>query len=216
MSQDKTCPKQCPRCGAGIDPDWSEAFDYICYECGSDSELDGTGFQPSATCSRRAEASLRAQLTALTQQVADVERERDELQGHYDRDRVKWRQEIERLNAVHAGTFWRWQGDGNDYLESLTCPIIIDVGQLHGILSVNMEAMSKLQAAESRAKAIEEAARAALAHATELRDAWDRGAISERDGKGGLRSNRNVDVQRALCAALLTPAQKGGADGQDS
>lgn len=41
-------------------------------------------------------------------------------------------------------------------------------------------------------------------HLEELADAWQRGCISEHDGKGGTRSNRNMDllvgVQRALQA----------------
>lgn len=42
----------------------------------------------------------------------------------------------------------------------------------------------------------------ALAHVEELREAWRTGAIDERDGRGGLRSNRNVDVEVALRKAL--------------
>lgn len=40
----------------------------------------------------------------------------------------------------------------------------------------------------------------ALAHVEELREAWRTGAIHERDG--GTRSNRNVDVEVSLRAAL--------------
>ena len=32
-----------------------------------------------------------------------------------------------------------------------------------------------------------------VAHIQELKEAWERGAISEHDGKGGTRSNRNWD-----------------------
>lgn len=46
------------------------------------------------------------------------------------------------------------------------------------------------------------ACEAALAHVEELRDAWMRGAISECDGRGGTRSNRNVDVENQLRAAI--------------
>lgn len=47
----------------------------------------------------------------------------------------------------------------------------------------------------------------ALAHVEELEDTWRRGIISEHDGTGGTRSNRNVDVRVALQTALklLTP-----------
>ena len=43
---------------------------------------------------------------------------------------------------------------------------------------------------------------AALAHCEELREAWERGALDEHDGKGGLRSNRNLSVVLAIRAAL--------------
>lgn len=46
------------------------------------------------------------------------------------------------------------------------------------------------------------AARYALIHVQELREAWRTGAISEHDGKGGSRSNRNVDVEVKLTKAL--------------
>ena len=42
----------------------------------------------------------------------------------------------------------------------------------------------------------------ALSHVTELRDAWQRGAINECDGKGGMRSNRNVETEQRVRAAL--------------
>lgn len=40
-------------------------------------------------------------------------------------------------------------------------------------------------------------------HLAELEDAWSRGALSEHDGKGGTRSNRNADLRRRLTRALL-------------
>ena len=43
---------------------------------------------------------------------------------------------------------------------------------------------------------------AALAHVQELEEAWRRGAITEHDGKGGTRSNRNVDVRAILADAI--------------
>lgn len=46
------------------------------------------------------------------------------------------------------------------------------------------------------------ASEAALAHVRELREAWRTGAIDERDGGGGTRSNRNVDVEVALRDAV--------------
>lgn len=53
------------------------------------------------------------------------------------------------------------------------------------------------------------AVRYALIHVQELREAWRTGAISEHDGKGGLRSNRNVDVEVRLSNALNSWARSG-------
>lgn len=95
-------------------------------------------------------AWLRSELAALKAQLAEAEKERDELQGYYDRDTAKLKQEIERLIAANSGVFWRWQGDGGDYLESLTCPIMIDVGQLKQIFDVNTAATSRAERAEEK------------------------------------------------------------------
>lgn len=47
-----------------------------------------------------------------------------------------------------------------------------------------------------------DAAHEALAYVWELREAWRTGAIADRDGKGGERSNRNVEVEVKLRKAL--------------
>jgi hypothetical protein len=47
-----------------------------------------------------------------------------------------------------------------------------------------------------------EACRAAKEHVAELREAWQRGCISEHDGKGGTRSNRNADLDLMLSRAI--------------
>lgn len=46
------------------------------------------------------------------------------------------------------------------------------------------------------------AARPILEHLDELEEAWRRGALSEHDGKGGTRSNRNAELARTLRDAL--------------
>lgn len=43
---------------------------------------------------------------------------------------------------------------------------------------------------------------AAWEHVEELRDAWERGAIHERDTLGGTRSNRNADIEVRLRKVL--------------
>lgn len=45
-------------------------------------------------------------------------------------------------------------------------------------------------------------AQSALDHCEELAEAWQRGALSEHDGKGGTRSNRNTDVANRLRKSL--------------
>jgi hypothetical protein len=55
---------------------------------------------------------------------------------------------------------------------------------------------------DKRVAALEAGCRAAYEHTSELRDAWMRGVLDEHDGKGGARSNRNVDVNVKLRALL--------------
>lgn len=55
---------------------------------------------------------------------------------------------------------------------------------------------------DERIRKLEEAARAAYAHVIELQDAWIRGVLSEHDGLGGTRSNRNDDVLHLITHAL--------------
>lgn len=47
-----------------------------------------------------------------------------------------------------------------------------------------------------------EAVKDVLKHLEELCDAWQRGTLSEHDGKGGTRSNRNADCLHQLKDAL--------------
>lgn len=50
-------------------------------------------------------------------------------------------EELERENARlrlllegHEGDYWAWQGDGFDYPESLTCPVIMSANTLRELL----------------------------------------------------------------------------------
>ena len=61
------------------------------------------------------------------------------------------------------------------------------------------EANARLMAA---APELLESCKAALDHVHELEEAWHTGALSEHDGKGGTRSNRNIDVRQALRDAI--------------
>lgn len=62
-----------------------------------------------------------------------------------------------------------------------------------------------VEALAAKTTLLQSAARTALAHVRELRDAWQRGCISETDNLGGTRSNRNVEVETALRQALGEP-----------
>lgn len=64
-------------------------------------------------------------------------------------------------------------------------------------------------AADRRIADLEKALRMALHHVKELEEAWMTGALSERDGKGGMRSNRNADVRVAIRAALGGGTEEG-------
>lgn len=108
-------------------------------------------------CTEAAEAAVKEETEELVEQLEAVRKERDEIQRCYDRDTAKLQQEIQRLTAANFGTYWRWQGDGNDYLESLTCPILMDVGQLKKIFSVNMDAIAHAEAAEREAERLKAA-----------------------------------------------------------
>lgn len=39
--------------------------------------------------------------------------------------------------AVREKNYWAWQGDGNDHLESLVCPVLIRPEQLRALLNAN-------------------------------------------------------------------------------
>jgi len=72
-------------------------------------------------------------------------------------------------------------------------------------LTINL--YDRITARDKRIAELEAALRFAHAHIDELCDAWERGVISEHDGRGGLRSNRNAAVEMKIRAAL-----KGDAD----
>lgn len=61
---------------------------------------------------------------------------------------------------------------------------------------------SNVPSAEEKMFVLLSAAKLASDHVKELREAWQTGAIRESDGKGGERSNRNVEVDVALRKAI--------------
>jgi hypothetical protein len=64
--------------------------------------------------------------------------------------------------------------------------------------------------AAARIERLETVTQLALDHVLELEEAWRTGALSEHDGKGGTRSNRNADVRLALRKALAVQPEKAG------
>jgi chromosome segregation ATPase len=71
-------------------------------------------------------------------------------------------------------------------------------------------AAQQRDAAQARADALQAALEPIEAHLAELADAWERGALSEHDGKGGLRSNRNHDLWFSLRKLLATGHEQEG------
>lgn len=71
-------------------------------------------------------------------------------------------------------------------------------------ISAMIELVAELRADNAR---LRETAELALAHVRELEDAWRSGALTERDGNGGARSNRNLEVRCRLETALKEPMQ---------
>lgn len=96
---------------------------------------------------------------------------------------------------VHCG--WGHDGGGPRYTEAEA-------------LALRDAFQAGVAAERARLAPVVEAAEKAHAHTLELREAWRRGAISEHDSLGGTRSNRNVEVEVALRAAL---AEWKGAEG---
>jgi len=70
----------------------------------------------------------------------------------------------------------------------------------------------RITARDERIAELEAALRFAHAHIDELCDAWERGVISEHDGRGGLRSNRNAAVE--ILKASDIPASSSAKSGR--
>jgi hypothetical protein len=51
-----------------------------------------------------------------------------------DRD-ARWKHEMSMRVRKDQGEFWCWQGDSEDHIESLTCPVLIDASQFRDILA---------------------------------------------------------------------------------
>ena len=86
--------------------------------------------------------------------------------------------------------------------------VVIPVGDYNLISTDIPLLLGEIAALKAENAELRTAAGYALEHVSELEDAWMRGCITEHDGKGGMRSNRNVDVRIALRAALDAAKEK--------
>lgn len=92
------------------------------------------------------------------------------------------------------------------HVESKEFPIILDsqskeVFRLPFTEQGRRDARFIVELAESNADLLK-VVRVAREHLCELADAWRRGILSEHDGRGGERSNRNVEIIRQLETAI--------------
>ena len=86
---------------------------------------------------------LRGRLDRLGQIVDTVERQRAHTERRLDLVSKEWLRmkderdkalAIVRLVRMDVDDCWRWQGDGEDHHESLSCPVIMDSRTLRSIL----------------------------------------------------------------------------------
>ena len=74
--------------------------------------------------------------------------ERDAAQAeveHWKTEVDRYRDEINTRHDKDKGNFWYWQGDGEDHLESLTCPVLIRAEDLRAIAKQLDEAAGLLR-----------------------------------------------------------------------
>lgn len=67
----------------------------------------------------------------------------------------KW----QRLDAVGRDEYWAWQGDGEDYPESLTCPVVMTAEQLRALLELIRDLLNAVEEADADRSALINAAR---------------------------------------------------------
>lgn len=92
-------------------------------------------------CREREAGGALSESAALRKQLEEAIRERDGWKREAD-----W---LRRENGFHSDWvqhgFWRWQGDGNDHLESLTCGVAISPAGLQAIITRAETAEAKLK-----------------------------------------------------------------------
>lgn len=100
-------------------------------------------------------------------------------------------------------SFLNSHGRGCRYpLEPCGCELDTAREELGSLRNSHDALLSELGQLREQRDALLVAAHSAESHIAELREAWERGCISEHDGKGGTRSNRNADVLAEIDAAI--------------
>lgn len=66
--------------------------------------------------------------------MEDIFAKLDEVLAEIKRKAGKLEAENEALRRERQGEIWYWQGDGEDHLESLTCPVLIEAADLRELL----------------------------------------------------------------------------------
>jgi len=112
--------------------------------------------------------------------------------------KLNWRQIIQRLESAQA--IVALSGDENLQLDEAVACLRERLGMppqppkaAHG---VKLQVLSALETAYE--------------HVLELRNAWQRGLLTEQAWEGGTRANRNVDVEVALRAAIAKASEGEG------
>lgn len=62
-----------------------------------------------------------------------------------DKEIAGMRAELNDLRIYTAGAAWHWQGDGQDFLESLTCPVVINAEDLRELLKLAVAAAAPVE-----------------------------------------------------------------------
>lgn len=67
-------------------------------------------------------------------EIEEAFRKLDEALAVIKREAEKLCDENAALHREWNGEVWYWQGDGEDHLESLTCPVLIEADDLRALL----------------------------------------------------------------------------------
>lgn len=195
----------CPKCGA---EHWCNKDGYRWWKCGSHMLFSaGATIQETEACLKRQLAEARAliekQADQSTRQVIDLAKacsrsimlrqlltrmieacqavlhaiDNTDLQGT-----ILWIRPPYQAEGVHETAYER----------------------LFAVLEETATGLADVRSDNQRPAGddLRDAAVFALDHIRELREAWRTGALSERDGLGGIRSNRNVEAEVKLRNAL--------------